>query len=584
MGPTEPLNPYQAPRAELDATAPTTGLAPSLQDAIAGRYDFTIGDVMDESWRLIKGMKASFWGAAIVIGLIYMAVSFIGGIILVLFVGEPNAIVKQVFNSLLGVLMTPFMMGLQMMCVRRALGAPVSFATAFSYFPRAGTAILASLLVTLLIHLGIVLLIIPGIYLAVAYALTTTLVCDRKLGAWDAMETSRDAITHQWWRVFGLMIVVGLLTVVSAVGLLIPLIWTIPWLFMSTAVLYRRVFYAAQTAAVDKPKGVPVTTAAVLARDLDDTLMLTGTLRPRAQVQVVAEVQARLQRVLRDEGSRVGAGETLALLDDTDFRLSLDRAKAALAVADANKAHAVAEKERADNLIKTGGITDKDHLTAQVALQVAEAQMAQVRAEVAIAAQQFARTTIKAPFGGRVARRMADPGTMLANGTPLFTVVDDAVLEFRASVPSADYGKVHVGAAVDVTVDTAGSRPVQGKVARVTPLVDERTRSFEVVVQIPGRDDLVGGLFARASVTVGKVTSVLVVPPAALVRDGSDPLFAQAFVVTNGKAERKKVTLGVETSDAIQVKDGLKVGDIVVLDPPVALSSGAPVELQAARK
>jgi len=212
--------------------------------------------VMDESWRLIKGMKASFWGAAIVIGLIYLAVSMMGGIILVLIGGAPNAIVKQVFNSFLGVLMTPFMMGLQMMCVRRALGAPVSFATAFSYFPKAGTAMVASLLVMLLSYLGIVLLIIPGIYLAVAYTLTTTLICDRELGAWDAMETSRAAITHKWWRVFGLMIVVGLLTAVSMIGLLIPLIWTIPWLFMSTAVLYRRVFYAAQIAAVVGPPPV----------------------------------------------------------------------------------------------------------------------------------------------------------------------------------------------------------------------------------------------------------------------------------------------------------------------------------------
>jgi RND family efflux transporter MFP subunit len=340
----------------------------------------------------------------------------------------------------------------------------------------------------------------------------------------------------------------------------------------------------AQTASVDKPKGVPVTTAPVATRDLDDTLMLTGTLRPRAQVQIVAEVQARLLRVVRDEGMAVAAGDTLAVLDDTDFRLALDRAKAAQAVADANKAHAVAERERADNLLKTGGITDKDHLSAQVALQVAEAQMAQVRAEVAIAAQQLARTQIKAPFAGRVARRMADPGTMLANGTPLFTLVDNGVLEFRASVPSADYSKVRVGADVFVTVDALAGRPVKGKVARVSPLVEERTRSFEVVVQVPGGSDLVGGLFARASVTVGKVASVLVVPPAALVRDGSDPLSAQAFVVTDGKAERKKVTLGVETADAIEVKAGLKAGDLVVLDPPVALSSGAPVELQAARR
>jgi HlyD family secretion protein len=284
--------------------------------------------------------------------------------------------------------------------------------------------------------------------------------------------------------------------------------------------------------------------------------------------------------VLKDEGARVSAGETLAVLDETDYRLSHERARAALAVADANKAHAVAEKERADGLLKTGGITDKDHLSAEVGLQVAEASLAQARAEAAIAGEQHARAQVKAPFAGRIAKRHADAGAMLAAGTPIFTLVDDSHLEFRASVPSAYYGRAKVGAPVDVTVDVLGQRTVKGTVARVSPLVEERTRSFEVVVQVPGDADLVGGLFARAVVRVGRVADALVVPPSALVRDGSDPTSAQTFVVAGGKAERKTVVVGVETADAVQVREGLKAGDVVVLDPPVALGSGAPVEVQ----
>ena len=341
---------------------------------------------------------------------------------------------------------------------------------------------------------------------------------------------------------------------------------------------------SAKTASIDKPRGVPVRTAAVESRDLDESLVLTGTLRPRAQVQVVAEVQARLLKVLRDEGARASAGETLAVLDDTDYRLAHDRVRAALALAEANRTHAMAESERAENLLKTGGITDKDRLSAQLALQVAEASQAQVRAELAIAAQQLSRTQIKAPFAGRVAKRLADPGAMLASGTSLFTFVDDAMLEFRASVPSADYGKLELGATVDVTVDAVGGRTVKGTVARISPLVDERTRSFEVTVQVPGDRQLVGGLFARASVRLGRVAGALVVPPAALQRDGSTPKEAQAFVVAEGKAERKTLALGVETADAIQVTSGLKAGDLVVLDPPAALSSGAPVELQPTKR
>ena len=109
----------------------------------------------------------------------------------------------------------------------------------------------------------------------------------------------------------------------------------------------------------------------------------------------------------------------LAVLDPTDYRLTHERAQAALAVAEANHAHAHAEKERAENLLKTGGITDKDRLSAQVSLQVAEAAVGPgARRELAIAAQQLARTEIRAPFGGRVAKRLADAGAMLAAGTP----------------------------------------------------------------------------------------------------------------------------------------------------------------------
>jgi RND family efflux transporter MFP subunit len=329
--------------------------------------------------------------------------------------------------------------------------------------------------------------------------------------------------------------------------------------------------------ASQAPLGVAVRTAPVQKRDLPEDVVLTGTLKPRSQVQVVAEVQARLLRVLRDEGARVAKGDVLAVLDETDYRLANDRARAALAMGEANRAHAQTEKERADNLLKTGGITDRDHLSAQVALQVADAGLAQARAEAAIAAQQVSRTQVRAPFGGRVAKRFPDPGAMLAPGAPLFTLVDDSVLEFKAPVPSRDFAKIKIGAPVELGIDALGGARVSGRIARIEPLVDERSRSFVAVVEIKGRADLVGGLFARASVRVGLVEGAIVVPPAALVRDGSDPAKAEVFVARGGKAEKVRVTLGVEAPDGVQATSGLLAGDQVVLDPPTALASGAPI-------
>lgn len=330
------------------------------------------------------------------------------------------------------------------------------------------------------------------------------------------------------------------------------------------------------------PRALPVRVAAVETRDLEDRLALTGTLRPRRQVAVVAEVAARLMSVARDEGARVADGEVLARLDDTDYRLAHDRARAAQAVAEANQAHAVAEKERADSLLKTGGITDKEHLAAQVGLQVAAASLLQAKAEVAIAASQLARCEIKAPFAGRVARRHADPGAMLASGTPAFTLVDDAVLEFRSEVPSADYGKLKVGATVSVRVDAMPDYEAVGRLARIAPLVDDRNRTFEAIVEVQNGERLVGGLFARALVRVGAVSGALVVPPAALVRDGAQPDRALVFVVLGGKAVRREVTLGVEAAAATQVTHGLAAGERVILDPPASLSNGSPVEARTA--
>jgi membrane fusion protein, multidrug efflux system len=335
-----------------------------------------------------------------------------------------------------------------------------------------------------------------------------------------------------------------------------------------------------KTAATEAPRGIAVRTVKVEKRALPEEVVLTGTLRPRAQVQVVAEVAARLLRVAHDEGALVGKGEVLAVLDDTDYRLANDRARAALAVAEANRAHAQAEKERADNLLKSGGITDRDHLSAQVALQVADASLAQTRAEVAIAGQQLARTQVRAPFAGRVAKRLSDPGSMLAAGTPIFTLVDDSVLEFAAQVASRDLVKVKPGVSVQMSLDALPGTRLEGRVARVQPLVDERSRSFRAVVEVPGRPGLVGGLFARATVRVGQIEGALVVPPAALVREGADPTAATAFVVRQGKAEKVDVALGVEAPDGIQVTRGLVAGDVVVLDPPTTLASGAPVDVQ----
>jgi len=237
-------NPYAPPgtRLERDEAAPV-GPSGSLEDAVAGRYDFSIGEIMSEAWGLVPGFKGPFWGALLLIYLVLIVIGVVSAVTLGGGLGnEQPTIWVQIVNGLAGIILSPLFVGLIAIAVRQAGGMPVSFSMVFGYIRRAPVLIGAALLVTLLTYLGFLLLILPGIYLSLAYGMTLPLLAFHDLGIWRAMETSRRAITHHWFGFFGLYLLMSVLIVLSALLLLIPLIWTLPWAMLVVGVTYRRMF------------------------------------------------------------------------------------------------------------------------------------------------------------------------------------------------------------------------------------------------------------------------------------------------------------------------------------------------------
>jgi len=235
-------NPYQPPKADVNAQTIEAGPSGSLEDALAGRYDFDIGQVMHEAWNLTRGMKASFWGAAFIVYAIFFVLAVVAAS-----VAGKSGVMQFIPSIVLGTVGPVLFIGLVMMGVRRAAGLPISFATAFSCLDRVLTVFLASLLTTLLTYIGLFLIIVPGIYLAIAYCMTMPLIADRHLGPWQAIETSRKAVTKRWFQYFLLLLVVGLVVFVSALPLGIGLVWTAPWAINVIGVVYRRTFGVVQT-------------------------------------------------------------------------------------------------------------------------------------------------------------------------------------------------------------------------------------------------------------------------------------------------------------------------------------------------
>lgn len=239
-------NPYAIPTSELQE-APSGDQAPSIELALSRGYDFSIGALISEAWQLTKGTKGILIGGFLVFYVVMFIASFVIGAVLGIFTmfSENLAliIIGQVVTTILASAVAyPFMAGLSMVGIRRAAGQPFSFNEIFSHFGRTVPLLITTIVMMLLIYIGIFLLVLPGIYLAVAYMLAIPLVVERGLSPWQALEASRKAISQHWFKAFGLFLLLGVIVIISAIPLGIGLIWTVPLFVVTMGVLYRTIF------------------------------------------------------------------------------------------------------------------------------------------------------------------------------------------------------------------------------------------------------------------------------------------------------------------------------------------------------
>ncbi len=218
-----------------------------LEAGIAGQYSFQIGEVLSEGWAKVNGAKGAIFGGVFAMYAISFLIMLIGGMLVGLLGLNENgmmlAIISQLGLQLIYTALTVVLTaGIMMMGVRQAADESINFSMLFDGIAKVKPLLIAMILQTIIVIIGFLLLIIPGIYLSIAYGLTYPLIMDKDLGPWEAMEASRKAIHHSWFQVFGLSFVMGLIFMVSAIPLGIGLIWTIPMGTIVLGVVYRIIF------------------------------------------------------------------------------------------------------------------------------------------------------------------------------------------------------------------------------------------------------------------------------------------------------------------------------------------------------
>lgn len=240
-------NPYAAPSANLQEL-PANTQVPSIAEALGRGYDYRIGDLLSEAWQRVKGTKGIIFGGFVIFYVAMVIVTtvlsaILGALGIISEASAMSLVIGQFAVSIFGSALTyPLLAGLNMVGIRRAADQPVSFNDIFSTLSRFVPLLVTALLMTLLIYIGTALLIIPGIYLGVAYLLAIPLVAERGLSPWQALETSRKAISQHWFKTFFLFLALGLIMLVSIIPLGIGLIWSMPLFVISVGVLYRTIF------------------------------------------------------------------------------------------------------------------------------------------------------------------------------------------------------------------------------------------------------------------------------------------------------------------------------------------------------
>lgn len=376
-------------------------------------------------------------------------------------------------------------------------------------------------------------------------------------------------------------------------------------------------------AGADRP-AVRVAVAPVRTGSVWRTVEVTGTIYGEEEATIASKLSGRVDQVAADVGDRVPSGALLARIEARDYELGLAEAEAAVASslarlglselpgpgfdpealpavrrARAEAANAAARLDRARRLFEQTPplISEQDYADIRTANDVAQenvqtevltarALLAEARAQetaVAMARQKLHDTTIvspgasagPAPVAYEVAQRMVSLGEYVTPGQAMFRLVAMEHIDFRADVPERFAGQVAPGQQVRIWVE-AYPEPAIGEVTRVSPRIDNASRSFAIEVRVENRDRrLKPGAFARGEIRLREEQGVTFVPASAVVTFAG---VTRVFSTADGKAVEHRVRAGTKLDGEVEIVGGLPVREVVITNA-AALAAGVPVEI-----
>ncbi len=326
---------------------------------------------------------------------------------------------------------------------------------------------------------------------------------------------------------------------------------------------------AAQAAANGEKKGptepaIPVAVEPARIGPIASYYTATATLAAEKEAEILARVTGVIQTLGCEEGDVVEKGHALLQIEDHEYQLRLRQAEA-------NKANLLDRHNRLKGMFEQQLVSAEEYEAATNELKSAEATEELARLELSY-------STVRAPFTGRVVRRLVDVGQNVSAGTPLFAVSDFNPLLAVVHVPSKEFKRLMPDQPVRLVLDS-GHQRLEGRIKLVSPVIDPASGTIKVTIEIS--DYPAGtrpGDFAEVRIVTEQHGASLLVPKASVFTDRGDRV---VYVAADSTAERRVVDVGFEDDVNAEILAGVTAGEGVVVKGQRSLKHGAAIKVLA---
>jgi RND family efflux transporter MFP subunit len=353
---------------------------------------------------------------------------------------------------------------------------------------------------------------------------------------------------------------------------------------------YQAELAVAATAQQSRTFVPDVRVAAVRASDSKINVTLPATTTAFEAANIFARTNGYIEKRYVDIGDRVKAGALLADITAPELDHQITQAKATLALNQATLQQTQASRELAEvtnardsRLVKQGWHTlqqgDNDRLTLQAqqaAEAVAKSNIAAQEAQIRILEQEKAYQRVVAPFDGVITQRNIDNGSLVTSGsTFMFTLMHPDVIRTQVFVPQDQAFGLGPGVEAVVRVPEIPDRGFPGKVTRIATALQPGSRTLLTEIDVPNPDGALSpGIYCTVELFIPRKTPSAIIPADAVVFDQNG---LHVAVVQNGIVHLQKITIARDFGTEVEVHDGVKAGDQVVLNPMVNLAEGSKV-------